>query len=151
MSAQVNLVAFDGASTPVSHTLAPVGVSKNPVDGTVAEWRELLSAVPAYANVSFLAKCKLQKNGMWRVEVRASVPVMETVSGQNAAGYTAAPKIAYTNVVSAVGYFHERSTTLERRLVRQLMVNALGGVVTSVAPVTTGNVAELFDNLISPS
>jgi len=150
MSAQVNLVAYDGAGTPVIHTLAPVGV-KQTVEGVIAEWRELLSTVPAYANVAAVSKCKLQKNGMWRVEFRATVPVMESVSGANAAGYTAAPKIAYSNVVSVVGYFHERSTTLERRLIRQLACNALNGIATSVAPITTGNIPELFDNLISPS
>lgn len=76
---------------------------------------------------------------------------MEAVSGQNAAGYTAAPKVAYVNTVQIVGLFHERSTIAERRLVRQLALNIGGNISTSVAAVTTGPVPELIDQMIVPS
>ncbi|DAD52817.1 TPA_asm: coat protein [ssRNA phage SRR7976357_5] len=151
MSAQANIVAYDGAGTPVSHTLIPVGVAKDAKDGIVAEWREGLTTLPVYAQIRCRTSQKRMSSGVWRVEIRVEVPVMEAVGAQNAAGYTAAPKVAYTNTVSLVGYFHERATIAERRLVRQLAINIAGNVATSVTPVTTGPVPELVDQLISAS
>lgn len=83
--------------------------------------------------------------------MRVVVPVMESVSGQNAAGYTAAPKVAYENTVVTTGFFHERSDSVGRRLVRQLSLNILGSIGTSVTPVQTGPAPELFDLLVAPT
>lgn len=152
MSAQANIVAFDGAATPVSHTLVPVRSASDPSTGElVAEWREGLTTVPVYAQVRCKTTQKRMASGVWRVATVVEVPVMESVSGQNAAGYTAAPKVAYTNTVQVVGYFHERATITERRLARQLAINIAGSVSTSVTPVTTGPVPELIDQLITAS
>lgn len=151
MSAQSNIVAFDGATTPVTHTLVPIGASVDTRDGLTAYWREGITTLPAYAQIRVKTTEKRQNSGVYRVATVVEVPVMESVSGQNAAGYTAAPKVAYTNSFMLVGYFHERSTIAERRLIRQLALNIGGSVATSVAPVTTGPVPELVDQLISAS
>lgn len=152
MSAQANIVAFDGANTPVSHTLVPVRAAVDPKTGEVqAVWREALATVPVYAQIRFTTSLKRLANGIYRVARITEVPVMESVSGQNAAGYTAVPKVAYTNTEQHVGYFSERSTIAERRLVRQLALNIGGNVTTSVAPVTTGFAPELVDQLVSAS
>lgn len=150
MSAQANLVAFDGAGTPVSHTLIPMGVSKE-AGATVAEWAERLASVPLNAQVTVTTRERTLKDGRNQVSASTSVSVMESVSGQNAAGYTAAPAIAYTDVIVSTGYFSPRSPTTQRRLVRQLHVNAMNGVATSVVPVATGPIPELFDQMINPS
>ena len=76
---------------------------------------------------------------------------METVSGQNSSGYTAPPKVAYTDTVDVIGYYSERGTPAGRRLARQLGVNIMGNISTSVAPVVTGPAPELFDQLIVAS
>jgi len=151
MSAQANIVAFDGAATPVSHTLVPQNAVTSK-DGTLqAEWLEAISTLPAYAQVGCRVERKKMKSGVYRVAISVTVPVMESIAGQNAAGYTAAPKVAYINTIQVIGYFHERSTIAERRLVRQLASNILGSIATSVAPVTTGPMPELIDQLIIPS
>lgn len=150
MSQMANIVAFDGAATPVSHTLIPISVVKEK-DEVVAVWREANASVPAYAQVSCTMKLKRMGSGVFRASSRVEVPVMESVSGQNAAGYTAAPKVAYTDTEEHIGYFHERSTISGRRLCRQLAVNISGGIATSVTPVTTGPYAELFDMLVAPT
>ena len=106
MSAQANIVIFDGAATPVSHTFIPLGSSVDPILGKVAAWREVLASVPLYANASLQTTIKRLKSGIQRHELRFQVPVMESISGQNAAGYTAAPKVAYVNVGGAVFYFN---------------------------------------------
>jgi len=151
MSAQANIVIFDGAATPVSHTFVPLGSSVDPILGRVAAWREILASVPLYANATAQTTVKKLKSGAQRLEIRFQVPVMESVSGQNAAGYTAAPKVAYVNVGSAVFYFNERATPAERRLVKQLVANSLNNVSTSVAAATTGVAAELIDSGITAS
>lgn len=150
MSAIANITVYDGAATPVAHTLKAIAVTRE--NGkVVADYREELASVPVYAQITARLTLELMKSGVYRVSSRAEVPVMETVSGQNAAGYTAAPKVAYTNTVDVVGFFHERSDAAGRRLARQLATNLLGNITTSVAPVTSGPVPELFDGLIAPT
>jgi len=152
MSAQANIVAFDGAATPLTHTFVPISSARDQKTGElVSDWREALTTVPAYAQICVQTRQRRLPTGVYVVQVNVAVPFMESVSGQNAAGYTAAPKVAYTNTVKVTGYFHERSTIAERRLARQLAVNIAGSIVTSVTPVTTGVVPELIDQLISAS
>jgi hypothetical protein len=150
MSAIANLVVYDGAATPVSHTLIPISVTRKENEVT-AEWREVLASVPAYAQVRASAKLSLLKSGVWKTEFKVVVPVMEAILNQNAAGYTAAPKVAYEDTEVFVSYAHPRSTVTDRRLARQMAVNIAGGVTTSVAAVTTGPFPELFDQLIMPT
>lgn len=150
MSAISNITVFDGAATPVSHTLLPVDVTREKGKVT-ANWRESLTGIPVYAQVRTTMSLEKLKSGVYKVESRVVVPVMESVSGQNAAGYTAAPKVAYENTVVTTGWFHERSDAVGRRLARQLAVNLDGNISTSVAAATTGPVAELFDLLVAPT
>lgn len=151
MSSQANIIAFDGAATPVSHTFTPSGAVVDSVNGYVASWREIIAALPTYAQAKVETTQKQLKSGVWRVSLTVSVPVMESVSGQNAAGYTASPKVAYTNTVSMVGYFHERATPAERRLARQLLVNIGNNISTTVAAAVTGPASELIDSNITAS
>lgn len=150
MSQMANITVFDGAATPVSHTLIPISVSREK-DEAVAVYREANASVPAYAQVSATFRLKRMASGVYRANARTEVPVMESVSGQNSAGYTAAPKVAYIDTYDISGFFHERSTITGRRLARQLAVNIAGGITTSVTPVTTGPFAELFDLLVMPT
>lgn len=150
MSAIANVVVFDGAAVPVSHTLVPISVTRKG-DEVVAEWRETGLAVPTIAQPRLIMKIKRMKSGVWRIERRLEVPVMEAILNQNAAGYTAAPKVAYVNTAINVGYFHERSSVAERRLIRQMGVNLDNNVATSVAASTTGFLPELTDLLVAPT
>jgi len=150
MSAIADITAFDGASTPVSHTLKAVSVTREKGKVT-AEWRESTTGVPAYAQVKASMAIEKLKSGVYKTECRVVVPVMESISGQNAAGYTAAPKVAYENTLVTTGWFHERSDIAGRRLARQLSVNINGNIATSVAAATTGPLPELFDLLVAPT
>lgn len=152
MSAQTDIIAFDGAGTPISHTFTAAGVSQLDASGAMtAEYRELLAAAPVYAQPRVVLSKRKLKSGVYRLSVQVTVPVMESVSGQNAAGYTAAAKVAYENTASVVCYFHERATTTERRTARQLAINIANGIATSVTPVTTGNTTQLIDTNVFPS
>jgi len=150
MSNIANIVAFDGAATPVSHTLVPLSVTRE--KGIVrAEWRETLASLPAYAQITASQTIEKLKSGVYKVETRVAVPVMESISGQNAAGYTAAPKVAYINQLVCTGWFHERSTINDRRLARQMLLNVLGNISTSVVPASAGFAPELYDQLVAPT
>ena len=149
MATQANIVAFDGAASPVSHTFVPI--SNTTVNGeTVATWRENASGVPLNAQSTVTLRRRRLKNQVEQVSLSVSVPVMEAVTNQNAAGYTAAPKIAYINTYTMTGYFSDRASIIDRRLARMLLVNIANNISTSVAAATTGPSSEAFDAAISP-
>lgn len=153
MSNIANIVVFDGAATPVSHTLVPVEVVKDPKSGAItALWREQLASLPTYAQVTAVARLNRTKvSGVWNTDFRVEVPVMESVSGQNSAGYTAAPKVAYRDTTGLYGHYHERGSIAGRRLSRQIVLNVGNNISTSVAAAATGVLPELFDTLVSPT
>ena len=148
-----NIVVFDGAVPPVSHTLVPVDVSKDPKTGAIAAiWREQVASLPTYAQVTATARLsKSRRSGVWNTDFRVEVPVMESVSGQNSAGYTAAPKVAYVDTTGIYGHYYERGSIAGRRLSRQICINIGGNVSTSVAAATTGVLPDLFDALVAPT
>lgn len=149
MSSQANITIFDGAASPVSHTFTPLGSGVDAKIGHVARWRELLASVPIGASPRVSTFEKTLRNGFQRIEVRVEVPVMESISGQNSAGYTAPPKIAFIDQVSFVGYFSPRSAPGNRRLAKQLLTNLLNNVATTVPAPLTGPAAELIDSGIT--
>lgn len=151
MSGQTNIVAFDGAATPASHTLLPISSARADDGSLEATWREGIVSLPLAAQIRCATRQRKLKSGLSQVSITVTVPVMESVSGVNAAGYTAAPKVAYENTVVINGYFSERASIAERRLVRQLALNIAGGIATSVTPVATGPAAELVDQNITAS
>lgn len=152
MSAQADIVVFDGAGTPVTHTFTADGVQG---DATKKEWtafwKELNASLPDNALNRITFRKRLQKNGYWRISVRADLPVMEAVAGQNSSGYTAPPKVALTESAEYVQYVHPRSTEAGRRLVRMMIVNMGNSVGTSVAAQQAGQIPFLTDKLVFPS
>lgn len=150
MSQIANITVFDGADTPVSHTLVPVSVTR--ANGVVeALWRENLPSVPMAGQVRASMRLEQLKSGVFRTEVKVVVPVMESIGGANAAGYTAAPKVAFENTQTYVGFYSDRSDKVSRKLSKQILVNILNNVSTSVVASTTGPAPELINDLISPT
>lgn len=151
MSQIANLVAFDGAATPVSHTFAPISVvdDKGVVTGL---YRESLAAVPLYGQptVETWAFART-KAGIYRTIVQVKVPVMESVLNQNASGYTAAPKVAHVVTARVEMISHERCDITTRRLVRALATNIANGLTATQAVTTAGPGPELLDQVISPT
>lgn len=148
MAAQANITVFDGAATPVSHTLVGEGIERLPDGSHKATWKESLAGVPDYAQIRYIQIRKKLPSGVTRISGRVEVPVMEAVSGQNAAGYTAPPKVAFVDTYESVEYAHERSVISGRRLARQMSINIQGSVATTVAAVTTGPWPDISDQLI---
>jgi len=151
MSQQTNITVFDGAATPVSHTLYPVD-NKVLQDGTrLAIWRENVASLPVEAQVRLEIYQRNLKSGAVETRSVVIVPVMESVSGQNAQGYTAAPRVAYEDRCTYVQIAAKRSTTTSRRLAKQILINVANNVATSVAAVSTGVIDEAATQLFMPT
>lgn len=151
MAQQANITVFDGASTPVTHTLQGDGVERDVGSAQVATWVEQLSGVPNYAQVRATQIKRKLKSGVFNVVSRIEVPVMEAVSGVNAQGYTAPPKVAYTDRFEIVSYTHERSVETTKRIAMQMLINWVNNVTTTVTPVSAGIVADAHQRLIQVS
>lgn len=152
MSQIANVVAFDGAAPPVSHTFTPIGIAREKTR-LIAKWRETsLASLPVYAQPRLTAYIDdRSNNGVYRVGLLLEIPVMENVLNQNAAGYTSPPKVAHVVTMFTEGRFHERSDTVIRRLARKLQTNILDGIVVTSAAGITGPTPELFDSLTMPT
>lgn len=155
MSAFANISVFDGAGTPVLHTLSAIKI--NTVQGSnknskvIALWRELTPTVPTEAQITAQVELEVLPSGTTIERTITQVPVMESISGQNAAGYTAAPKVAYIDKRVTEQFSAPRSTVNSRRLLRQLDINLQGNITTTVVPNTSGPYVELFDYQITPA
>lgn len=138
MSQQANITVFDGQATPVSHTLLPVD-NKVLKDGTrFALWRENLPSLPSEAQVRAELRQRTLPSGILETRFRVVFPVMESIGSQNAAGYTAAPKVAYEDTDEWVKFSHRRSTPASRKISSQALRNIMNNVTTSVTPVSAG-------------
>jgi hypothetical protein len=145
MTQLANITVFDGAATPVSHSLTATSLSRDK-DGTTALWRENSFSVPLEAQIYASMRLQALKNRVWRSELRVVVPTMESVSGQNSAGYTAAPKVAFEDMYVLAGFHSARSTVSSRRLARMFIVNIANNVSTSVAASSSGPYPELTES-----
>lgn len=139
-----NITVFDGAATPVSHTLIPVSISA--VSGAiVALWRESLPGLPVESQIRYSQTMRVLKSGVVEIRCRVDVPVMEATNGGNVAGYTAAPKVAYVDSDEWVKRSHPRSAVTGRRLSKQLLTNISNNVSVTVPAAVTG----VFDDAVS--
>jgi hypothetical protein len=124
MSAIGNLVIQDGAGSPVTHTFYPIQ------SGQLSLFRENQAGLPIVGQgvISVAVKAD-QKGGLNKVRVSMDLPALETATGANSAGYTAAPKVAYSNKVTMEFFLPSRGTAAQRKdlrvLIADLMTEAL--------------------------
>lgn len=142
MSQQADITVFDGASPPVVHTLKTDGVTREG-DVSTASWKESVATVPDYAQTRFMQMRQRLKSGVYKNTSRVEVFAMEAIAGQNASGYTAPPKVAYSDRFELINWAAPRSVENSRRLAMQILLNLATNTATSVTPVTAGPVAEL--------
>jgi hypothetical protein len=150
MADMADITAYDGASTPVNHTFKPISVSTEK-GVTTALWREQDVSIPFDAQGKVTMKSFQLPSGIWRRSVRVEIPVMESVTSANAAGYTAAPKVAYVNTIEASSFSSERATIADTRIVRMLLVNIMNNITASVAAATAGPAPLLIDTAVAPT
>lgn len=114
------IVIADGAATPVNHTFNPVATSPEAV------YRESLAGIALVGQglVSMVNKSG-SNAALQRIRIKLALPALETATGQNAAGYTAAPKVAYENLVVVDFVLPTRGTAAQRKDLRVLLSNLL--------------------------
>lgn len=147
MAQQADITVFDGAASPVSHTLKADGVTREK-NVTTAAWKEALAGVPDYAQIRYWQIKEILPSGVTKVTSRIEVPIMESISGQNASGYTAPPKVANVERSEHVGYYHPRSVETNRRIGDQMLLNIANNVSVTTPAISAGISADLFQRLI---
>jgi len=124
MSAQADLVLADGQASPVNKTFSARGASLN-----LAVYKDVSGGIGVgLPTVTLGNKVTEGNNGALRVEVRISIPVLETISG-DAGGYTPSPKVAYRMFGKAELIAPNRATLQNRKDLRAFMANALAHAV----------------------
>lgn len=149
MPAMANIEVYDGASTPVLHTLIPVAEYREK-GVTRAVWREELPDLPMAAQVRCEVSQQKLRSGVIRSEITTVVPVMEQIAGGNSSGYVASGKVAYEDKFTTVAFTTERSSIGQRRLAKQIHANILMGYISATTPDTTRVADALFSRAITP-
>lgn len=135
MSAISTITIADGESTPVTHNFLPVA------SGPESFWREAVSGVPLIGQPTVSAKMVSKpSDAVQKVIVTSELPVLEVVTGQNAAGYSAAPKIAYTVKKIETWFLPARATAQQKKNLR-ILANNLNA---------NAQLIDLIENLATP-
>lgn len=118
MPAFADIVIKDGSATPSDKTF-----SVKSTVGTVSKWEERSSGVPvAFAKLQSETK---DSNSVRRVKLAIAVPVLETVSGVNAQGYTPAAAVAFIVRGNVEFILPQRCSLQNRKDVLAFVKNAL--------------------------
>jgi hypothetical protein len=144
MAQLATITVFDGASTPVSHSLPGVEVLREGLPVTTkAIWREQIAGLPEGAQLTLTQLKKKLPSGVSVHISRVEVPVMEQASGVNAQGYTAPPKVAYTDTFELVSKVSARSTEVTKRIAMQVLINWISNTSSTQTPISLGWAADL--------
>lgn len=134
MSAIASITINDGAATPVAHTF-------NPITSVPPVYRENQASLPVVGQgVLRILSTADAGSGLSKVRLVLELPALETATAQNSAGYTAAPKVAYTHKVDATIFLPSRGTAQQRKDLRTLFMNAL----------SNAQIVDAVDNLAAP-
>lgn len=127
MGAIANIVVNDAASTPVAHTFNP---SLQGLQGrdSVAEFEDRTVntgiAVGFYKVHLTLSRPTAQRK-TYRVGLKLSTPVLETVSNSTVSGIAPAPTVSYTPLIQLDAVIPERSSLQSRKDIRKMFYELL--------------------------
>lgn len=134
MAQIANIVINDGATTPVGHTFFPVASAPKAI------YREGLANLPLVGQGQIVLSGGVPGAALQRVKMTLALPALETATGANSDGYTAAPRVAYTNTVQVEFILPARGTMQQRKDLRVMLSNLL----------KDAQVVDVIDNLIIP-
>lgn len=117
MASFANVTLNDGLATPVAHTFA---VKSN--DNQVSTYEDRVGGVPVgFGKLIFRTSETAEQR---TVKIDILVPVLEAVSGANAAGFTPPAKVAYQNLGKLEFRTSLRSTLQQRKDIVAYVKNA---------------------------
>lgn len=131
MGTTANIAINDGKGTPETHTFKPI------TSGPSATYRTADAALPLVGQETINTSVKRRSPGLMQVDVVLELPALETATGANSSGYTAAPKVAYSNKVKLEFFLPDRGTPAQRTDLRVLLKNLL----------SDAQIIDLVDNL----
>lgn len=133
MAAFADMVLADGQATPVNHTF-----KARRIEGTLAKWQDISGGIAVgFPSLTVSSREPLKNSPNFRVNAKVVVPVLETISGNNYAGVTAAPQKAYDVVCDMSFIMPDRSTQAVRKdvlaYVKNLLANAtIAAIITDL-------------------
>lgn len=107
MASFANVTLNDGLATPVAHTFA---VKSN--DNQVSVYEDRAGGVPVGFGKLIVRTSETTEQRTVKIDIL--VPVLEAVSGANAAGFTPPAKVAYQNI-GKLEYRTSLRSTLQQR------------------------------------
>lgn len=135
MAQIANIAVLDGKTTPATHTFYPIAARPD------ASYREAVASLALVGQGIVTIRNQSAANAaLQRVRIGLALPALETISGENAAGYTAAPKVAYTNTAMIELIMPARGTVDQRKDLRVMLSNLL----------LNAQVVDAIDNLNNP-
>lgn len=118
-----NITIADGKTpTAESHVFVPMKSGLN------AEWKRTgVVGQPAVAmeQIGLSMKMSTQANGVNKVDIDLSLPVLEQTNGGTSQGYVAAPALAHVLRAKLTVFAHQRSDVAGRKDLRVLLINLL--------------------------
>jgi hypothetical protein len=127
LGAIANIVLADALATPVNHTFSP---ARQGLLGStsVAEWedRAANTGIPVgfyKIHTQFLRPNKDRKT--YRMVLKISLPVLETVSNSTVSGIAPAPTVSYTPLAQMEFVIPERASLQARKDLRKMAFNML--------------------------
>lgn len=131
MSAIAAITIADGKATPLNHVYNPI------LSGLISQYRTADSSLPLVGQEVISIRQKAVNPQVQSVTVALDLPALETATGANSSGYTASPKVAYTNRVTCTFMLPNRGTAAQRTDLRTLLKNLL----------SNAQVVDFIDNL----
>lgn len=131
MSAIAAITIADGKATPLNHVYNPI------LSGLISQYRTADGSLPLVGQEVISIRQKAVNPQVQSVTVALDLPALETATGANSSGYTASPKVAYTNRVTCTFMLPNRGTAAQRTDLRTLLKNLLGNA----------QVVDFIDNL----
>lgn len=120
-----NLSLGDGLATPVNHVFTPV--TSNMGSSGVAMWRDSTSGLTILSAPRITLRNGVvdPRTYLRRVRGAVEIPVMEVITGQNSAGYSAAPRVAHTVTLKFEAIVNARATEQQIKDARVFLGGAL--------------------------
>jgi hypothetical protein len=126
MSAMANILVKDDSL--VETILYPV------TDTPMPYWRAKNAAIPNSGQLQLWASTEDLKSGTEKVMAKTVVPVLEAISSEgNAAGYIAAPQVAYETTIITTMYVNPRATPTDRSNALRIHLGVLQGASSTTA------------------
>lgn len=118
----------DGQATPVAHVF-------NPVQTTPPLWKRNGASVPVVGmeGLTIITKLTKENNGINKIDVELTIPVMEQTSGGTSTGYVAPPGVAHIERFKGTFFLHQRSDKAGRKDLRVMAGNLLLNAVMAAA------------------